>query len=78
MKNTKILEKIILVIIVFGLFPTIYAQEFINLSEMEVSLAQQTYSAPVVNKAASGDKNLYWWNPIFERSWSLCRVINKN
>ena len=50
------MKKIILVIIVFGLFPIMNAQQFVNLSEMEVSLGQQTYSAPAVNKSASGEK----------------------
>ena len=50
------LKKIIFTITVFGLLSNINAQEFINLSEMEVSLGQQTYSAPVVNKTASGEK----------------------
>ena len=43
---------IILITINFG----VQAQSFINLSEMEVSLGQQTYSAPVVNKSASGEE----------------------
>ena len=49
------LKKIILVIIISGLFPIMNAQQFVNLSEMEVSLGQQTYSAAVVNKSASGE-----------------------
>ncbi len=32
------------------------AQSYVNLSEMEVSLGQQTYSAPVINESISGEK----------------------
>ena len=50
-------QKVIsLFIILITLNFSVQAQSFVNLSEMEVSLGQQTYSAPVVNKSASGEE----------------------
>ena len=45
----------VFLIFVLGISLISKAQQFVNLSEMEVSLGQQTYSAPVVNKSASGE-----------------------
>ncbi len=50
-------QKVIsLIIILITLNFSVQAQSFVNLSEMEVSLGHQTYSAPVVNKSASGEE----------------------
>ena len=47
---------ILLIIILITLNFSVQAQQFVNLSDMKVSLGHQTYSAPVVNRSASGEE----------------------
>lgn len=56
MSNNIIQNKTnVFLILLFGISLVTTAQQFVNLSDMEVSLGQQTYSAPVINKSASGE-----------------------
>jgi len=55
MNNLRNTKNYFLFAFFVGINFTSKAQQFVTLSEMEVSLGQQTYSAPVVNKSASGE-----------------------
>ncbi len=48
-------NKVITFLIMFGLVLNINSQQFVNISDLDISLGQQTYSAPVINKSASGE-----------------------
>ena len=73
-------NKVITFLIMFGLVLNINAQQFVNISDLDISLGQQTYSEPIINKSASGENlsiaGIKFLNGVGVHSKSIIKIKN--